>query len=49
LVIKHAWLELHQSAHYKQEVLLNAAKVLHAKNTEDDEGKQDAQLKALNA
>jgi hypothetical protein len=49
LVTKHACLELHQSAHYKQEVLLDAVKVLHAKNTENDEGKQDAQFKALNA
>ena len=49
LVTKHAWLELHQSAHYKQEVLLEAVKVLCAKNTDDDEGKQDAQYKALNA
>ena len=49
LVMKHAWLELHQSAHYKQEVLLEAVKVLRTKNTDDDEGKQDAQYKALNA
>jgi hypothetical protein len=49
LVTQHAWPELHKGAHYKREVLLEAVKVLHAKNTEDDEGKQDAQYKALNA
>ena len=46
LVTKHAWPELHKGAHYKREVLLDVVKVLHAKNTEDDE---DAQYKALNA
>lgn len=46
LVTKHAWPELHKGAHYKREVLLDAVKVLRAKNTEDDE---DAQYKALNA
>ena len=49
LVTKHAWPELHQSVHYKQEVLLEAVKVLCTKNTNNDEGKQDAQYKALNA
>lgn len=49
LVTKHAWPELHQSAHYKREVLLEAVKVLRTKNTDDDEGKQDAHYKALNA
>ena len=49
LVTKHAWPELHQSAHYKREVLLEAVKVLRTKNTDNDEGKQDAQYKALNA
>ena len=47
LVMKHAWPELHQSAHYKWEVLLEVVKVLRTKNTDDDEGKQDAQYKAL--
>ena len=49
LVTQHAWLELHKGVHYKQEVLLNAVKVLCTKNIEDDEGKKDAQYKALNA
>ena len=49
LVTKHAWPELHQSTHYKWEVLLEAVKVLHAKNTDDNKGKQDAQYDALNA
>jgi hypothetical protein len=49
LVTRHAWPELHKGAHYKREVLLDAVKVLRAKNTEDDEGKKDAQYKALNA
>ena len=49
MVTKHAWPELYQSAHYKREVLLEAIKVLRAKNTDDDKGKQDAQYKALNA
>ncbi|KAF8815657.1 hypothetical protein BYT27DRAFT_7079530, partial [Phlegmacium glaucopus] len=48
LVTQHAWPELHKGAHYKREVLLEAVKVLRAKNTEDNEGKQDAQYKALN-
>ena len=33
LVTQHAWPELHKGAHYKQEVLLEAVKVLHANNT----------------
>ena len=49
LVTQHAWPELHKGAHYKREVLLDAVKALRAKNTEDNEGKQDAQYKALNA
>ena len=48
LVVTHAWPELHKGAHYKREVLLEAVKVLQAKNTKDDEGKQDAQYKAMN-
>ncbi|KAF8808311.1 hypothetical protein BYT27DRAFT_7241718 [Phlegmacium glaucopus] len=38
LVMQHAWPELHKEA----------VNVLHAKNIDDDEGKQDAQYKALN-
>ena len=49
LVVTHTWPELHKGAHYKQEVLLEAVKVLQAKNTEDDKGKQDAQYKVMNA
>jgi hypothetical protein len=49
LVTQHAWPELNKGAHYKQQVLSEAVKVLRAKNTEDDEGKQDAQYKALNS
>ena len=49
LVTQHAWLELHKGAQYKWEVLLEAVKVLHANNMEDDEGKQDIKYKALNA
>ena len=49
LVVTHTWPELHKGAHYKQEVLLEVVKVLHANNTEDDEGKQDIKYKALNA
>jgi hypothetical protein len=45
--MQHAWPELHKGAHYKQQVLLEAVKVLHAKNMEDDGGKQDAQYKVL--
>jgi hypothetical protein len=48
LVVNDAWPELHKGAHYKREVLLEAVKVLCAKNTNDNEGKQDAQYKALN-
>ena len=48
LVMQHAWPELHKGMHYKWQVLLEAIKVLQAKNLEDDEGKQDAQYKALN-
>ena len=48
--MEHAWPELHKGTLYKRQVLLEAVKLLHAKNTEDDEGarKQDAQYKALN-
>ena len=49
LVTEHAWLELHKGTLYKQQVLLEAVKLLHAKNTKDDEGKQDTQYKALNS
>ena len=49
LVTEHAWPELHQGTLYKQQVLLEAVKLLHAKNTEDNKGKQDAQYKALNS
>lgn len=49
LVTQHAWPELHKGAHYKQQVLLEAVKVLRAKNTEDDDGKQDARYKALSS
>ena len=49
LVTEHAWPELHKGTLYKRQVLLEAVKLLHAKNTEDDEGKQDAQYKALNS
>jgi hypothetical protein len=48
LVTQHAWPELHKGAHYKQQILLDAVKVLRAKNTEDDEGKQHALYKAFN-
>ena len=48
LVTQHAWPELHKGAHYKQQVLLEAVKVLCAKNTEDDDGTQDVRYKALN-
>ena len=48
LVMQHAWPELHKGMHYNWQVLLEAVKVLQAKNLEDDEGKQDAQYKALN-
>jgi len=48
LVTQHAWPELHKSVHYKQGVLLEAVGVLRAKNTDDDEGKKDAQYKSLN-
>ena len=48
LVTQHAWPELHKGTHYKRQVLLEAVKVLRAKNLKDDEGKQDAQYKALN-
>ena len=48
LVTQHAWPELHKGTHYKRQVLLEAVKVLRAKNLEDDEGKQDARYKALN-
>jgi len=47
LVTEHAWPELHKGTLYKRQVLLEAVKLLRAKNTEDDEGKQDAQYKAL--
>ena len=49
LVVKHTWPELHKGVHYKWEVLLAVVNVLWAKNTEDDEEKQDAQYKAMNA
>ena len=49
LVMEHAWPELHKGTLYKWQVLLEAVKLLCAKNTEDDEGKQDAQYKALNS
>ena len=35
--------------HYKQEILLEVVKVLCAKNIKDNEGKQNALYKALNA
>jgi len=47
--MEHAWPELHKGTLYKRQVLLEAVKLLHAKNTEDDEGKQDTQYKALNS
>jgi len=49
LVMQHAWPELHKSVHYKQDVLLEAVGVLHAKNTDNNEGKKDTQYKALNS
>ncbi|KIJ89869.1 hypothetical protein K443DRAFT_117414, partial [Laccaria amethystina LaAM-08-1] len=49
LVMEHAWPELHKGTLYKRQVLLEAVKLLRAKNTEDDEGEQDAQYKALNS
>jgi len=49
LVTEHAWPELHKGTLYKRQVLLEAVKLLRAKNVEDDEGKQDAQYKALNS
>ena len=49
LVMEHAWPELHKGTLYKRQVLLEAVKILRAKNTEDDEGKQDTQYKALNS
>ena len=49
LVMEHAWPELHKGTLYKQQVLLEAVRLLRAKNTEDDEGKQDAEYKALNS
>jgi hypothetical protein len=48
LVTEHAWPELNKGTLYKRQVLLDAVKLLRAKNTEDDEGMQDAQYKALN-
>ena len=47
--MEHAWPKLHKGTIYKRQVLLEAVKLLSAKNTEDDEGKQDAQYKALNS
>ncbi|EDR06121.1 uncharacterized protein LACBIDRAFT_329281 [Laccaria bicolor S238N-H82] len=47
LVTENAWPELPKGTLYKRQVLLEAVKLLHAKNTEDDKGKQDAQYKAL--
>jgi len=47
LVTQHAWPELHKGAQYKRQVLLEAVKVLRAKISEDDEGKQEALYKAL--
>ena len=49
LVTEHAWPELHKGTLYKQQVLLEAVKQLRAKNTKDDEGKQDTLYKALNS
>ena len=49
LVTEHAWPELHKGTLYKRQVLLEAVKQLRAKNTEDDEGKQDTLYKALNS
>ena len=47
LVMEHTWPEIHKGTLYKRQVLLEAVKLLRAKNTEDDEGKLDAQYKAL--
>ena len=49
LVTEHAWPELHKGTLYKCQVLLEVVKLLRAKNTEDDEGKQDTLYKALNS
>ena len=43
LVMEHAWPELHKGTLYKRQVLLEAVRLLHAKNTED------AEYKALNS
>jgi len=49
LVTEHAWPELNKGMLYKRQVLLEAVKLLHAKNTGDDKGQQDALYKALNS
>ena len=49
LVMKHIWPEWYKHVHYKWKVLLEAVKVLCAKNIKDNKGKQDTQYKALNA
>ena len=46
LIMEHAWPELHKGTLYKRQVLLEAVKILCAKNTEENVGKQDAQYKA---
>ncbi|KDR76517.1 hypothetical protein GALMADRAFT_156041 [Galerina marginata CBS 339.88] len=47
LVMQHAWPKLHRGALYKRHVLLDAVKSLQAKNTEDDEGKQEKEYNVL--
>ena len=47
LVMQHAWPELHQGMLYKCQVLVDAIKSLQAKNTGDDEGKQEMLYRAL--
>jgi len=47
LVMQHAWPELHQGVLYKRQVLLEAIKSLRAKNTGDDEGKQEELYRTL--